>query len=104
MILIASILGGSAIGYLVGAKRRGTQLFLVLWLLAFGAQTVFLLTVSDDIRNRNTGRWSLASSRSRSPYSPSASPCCTRAPPSDAAARRVRTDVWPDETSGWRGR
>jgi hypothetical protein len=60
MILIASILGGPAIGYLTGAGRRGTRLFLIVWLAVFAGQTTLLLSASDDIRDRDTGGWELA--------------------------------------------
>lgn len=60
MILIASILGGPAIGYLTGAGRRGTRLFLIVWLAVFAGQTALLLSASDDIRDRDTGGWELA--------------------------------------------
>lgn len=59
MILIASIFGGSVIGYLLGADRRGTRLFLIVWLAVFAGQTVLLLATSDDPRNRDTGEWNL---------------------------------------------
>ncbi len=55
MILIASILGGPAIGYLTGAGRRGIRLFLIVWLAVFAGQTALLLSASDDIPERDTG-------------------------------------------------
>ncbi len=60
MILIASILGGTAIGYHTGAGRRGTRLFLIVWLVVFAGQTALRLSASDDIRDRDTGGWELA--------------------------------------------
>lgn len=59
MILIASILGGSVIGYRTGADRRGTRLFLLVWVAVFVFQTALLLATSDDPRNRDTGAWEL---------------------------------------------
>lgn len=59
MILIASILGGSVIGYRSGADRRGTRLFLIVWIAVFAFQTAVLLVTSDDPRNRDTGAWEL---------------------------------------------
>lgn len=60
MILIASILGGTAIGFLAAADRRGTRLFVIIWLAVFAGQTALLLSASDDVRNRDTGGWELA--------------------------------------------
>ena len=59
MIILASILGGSVIGYRSGADRRGTRLFLILWVAVFAFQTALLLVTSDDPRNRDTGAWEL---------------------------------------------
>ena len=87
MILIASILGGTAIGYLNGAGRRGTDC-LVVWLAVFAGQTALLLSVSDDIRNRDAGDGNSPTSRSHWPSSPWASLCCTPVPPSVVIARR----------------
>lgn len=59
MILIASILGGSIIGYRLGAGARGTRLFLIVWLSTFAIQTPMLLATSDNPRHRETGAWDL---------------------------------------------
>ncbi len=59
MIILASILGGSVIGYRSGADRRGTRLFLLVWFAVFAFQTALLLATSDDPRNRETGAWEL---------------------------------------------
>lgn len=59
MIMLASILGGSVIGYRSGADRRGTRQFLIVWIAVFAFQTALLLLTSDDPRNRDTGAWEL---------------------------------------------
>lgn len=59
MIILASLLGGSVVGYRSGADRRGTRLFLMVWGAVFAFQTALLLVTSDDPRNRDTGQWEL---------------------------------------------
>lgn len=59
MILIASLIGGIVIGYRTGAGRRGTSLFLMVWLAVFAFQTAFLLATADNPRNSDTGEWDL---------------------------------------------
>lgn len=59
MILLASLLGGSIIGYRRGAHGRGIRLFVCVWLAVFAFQTVFLLATADNPRDRDTGAWDL---------------------------------------------
>lgn len=40
--------------------RHGTRLLPIVWLAVFAGQTALLLSVSEDIRDRDTGGWELA--------------------------------------------
>ena len=57
MILLTTLIAGGLVGYFAGAGRKGHAVFLAIWAVVFAAQTAMLLSISDDVRHRDSGAW-----------------------------------------------